>query len=84
MLLVLLYCLTVATAVTGIAVGVTLGIFFIFAIILIGFIIYTKRFVTLTIEEYCYQDGNMGLKSLFVYCRASQKDQTDIQIHSMR
>lgn len=36
----------------GIVIGATLGIFFILVIVVIGFIIYWRRFVTVTVKEY--------------------------------
>lgn len=71
-------------SVIGIAVGATLGIFFIFFVILLGFIIYWRRCVTDTAPDISYSNINIVLNPLSYTYRLSRKEETDIQIHSMR
>lgn len=70
--------------VIGIAVGATLGIFFVLFIILLGFIIYWRRCVTDTAADIWFSNTNIVLNPLSYTCRLSRKEETDIQIHSMR
>lgn len=48
----------------GTVIGATLGIFFILVIVVIGFIIYWRRFVTVTVKEYRLLRRQCGTKHI--------------------